>query len=452
MFDNTHGQPDPNLLGRRLLLQTTAATVLAATVGAAAGPPGTPRGPATTRSGNGSIAFGNKGTRLTIAMWDFSWLLDGEPGGAYADLERCVAGARQRGFNTLRVDAFVSQQLQKEVRFEQNWTGGLPQWGMTRTAFTCDARKRVAELARLCRKHDIWLGLDSWKSVPDAAAATDDKLDGIMTGFGEMWARALRGMREDGVLERAVWVAPLNEVPWHAARMPAVKKLNGAPVREGLTRPQATRGLDALYRRINQALAAPIHAELAGDAIPISYSSLGAEDYAARLTDLYDVVDVHFMPSVIADESDRDALEQSGKGLSGFAKFADYGKADLKRFSAAWDVACRKHYDAMLRRAYDYDRTALDHLTLPSGKRLQAVITESFGPCYWPVSPDVNQEWYKRYNGDALRTIAALPFAGSSVSNYAEPIFPAMWDDVDWLWTANTYFLTQSEAAARNGA
>jgi hypothetical protein len=64
----------------------------------------------------------------------------------------------------------------------------------------------------------------------------------------------------------------------------------------------------------------------------------------------------------------------------------------------------------------------------------------------------VNQEWYKRYNGDALRTIAALPFAGSSVSNYAEPIFPAMWDDVDWLWTANTYFLTQSEAAARNGA
>lgn len=123
------------------------------------------------------------------------------------------------------------------------------------------------------------------------------------------------------------------------------------------------------------------------------------------------------MPSVIADADDTAALEAAGKGLGGFVKFGEYGNADLPRFSAAWDAACRKHYVAMLRRAYDYHKTAVDHLTLPSGKRLQAVITESFGPCYWPVMPTVNQAWYKRYNADAMRMIAALPFAGSSLSN-----------------------------------
>ena len=435
---------------RDFLKRATAAALATGAVGSAAW---TSAAPATTRattapSTRDGFTYGDTGARLTISMWDYSWLCDGGPGGAFADLERCVAGARERGFNTLRVDAFVSQQLAKETRFEQNWQGGIPRWGMTRSTFTCNVRDRVAELARLCRKHDVWLGLDSWKTVPDSASATDETLDGVLAGFGEQWVRALRQMRDDGVLERAVWVAPLNEVPWHGAHMPAVQKLSRQPIREGMTRLDKDRDLDALYRRINAALAAPIRAELAGDGIPLSYSSLGAEDYAARLGDAYDVVDVHFMPSVIADDADKAALEAAGKGLGGFARFREYDTADLKPFSAAWDAACRKHYAAMLRRAYDYHKTALDHLTLPSGKRLQAVITESFGPCYWPVTSAVNQDWYKRYNADAMRTIAALPFAGSSLSNFAEPIYPEIWNDVDWLWTANAYFVAQGKAVA----
>jgi hypothetical protein len=84
--------------------------------------------------------------------------------------------------------------------------------------------------------------------------------------------------------------------------------------------------------------------------------------------------------------------------------------------------------------------TALAHLTLPSGKQLAAIITESFGPCFWPDHPAVSWEWYKRYNGDSLRIVAAMDFKGSTLSNYAEPLF-SLWKDVDWHWTGNTYFL-----------
>ncbi len=118
----------------------------------------------------------------------------------------------------------------------------------------------------------------------------------------------------------------------------------------------------------------------------------------------------------------------------------DPEKCDLAAFSRAWDTACRRHYAAMLKRTRDYHQAALTRLTLPSGKKLAAIITESFGPCVWPDHPAVGWDWYKRYNGDSLRIVASMDYKGSSLSNYAEPLF-SLWQDADWHWAANTYFL-----------
>jgi hypothetical protein len=51
----------------------------------------------------------------------------------------------------------------------------------------------------------------------------------------------------------------------------------------------------------------------------------------------------------------------------------------------------------------------------------------------------MNWQWYKYYNADALRVIAAMDFKGSSLSNYAEPLF-ALWQDAAWHWAGNAYF------------
>src|ERR1039457_3945286 len=56
----------------------------------------------TTRAGASAKArhgYWDKNTRLTISMWDFSWLHASHPGGAYEDLERRVAEAKERGYN-----------------------------------------------------------------------------------------------------------------------------------------------------------------------------------------------------------------------------------------------------------------------------------------------------------------------------------------------------------------
>jgi hypothetical protein len=399
--------------------------------------------------------YADRGTRLTISMWDFSWLMAHHPGGAYEDLERRVAEAAERGYNTLRVDCFPSRILEHESRFDKNWVAGvnLPHWGMTAVTFTCNVRKEVAQLADLCRKHGIWLGLDSWdkahmfgrgsifsRPAPVYTIAEADE-EREFAHYAQTWVKALKLMREEGVLERAIWIAPMNEVPHFAGGgLAAVRDLNKRPLDPGETQADKNQKVNAVFRRVNHWMAEPIKAEVAGEKIPISYSSLGGEPFGDRLTDAYDVVDIHFMPDVITDKDDQAAFANATRKVKPGGAFERLEQIDFKAWSNAWDTACRKHYRQMIKRTRDYHEGCLRNMTLPSGKRLTAINTEPFGPCFWPDHHKVGWEWYKRYNADALRVVAALDLAGSSLSNYAEPIF-TLWHDADWHYTSNAYFV-----------
>jgi hypothetical protein len=187
-------------------------------------------------------------------------------------------------------------------------------------------------------------------------------------------------------------------------------------------------------------MGAPITAEIAKDRIPLSYCSNGDGRYAARLTDIYDVVDLHFMPQVIEDEEDKRAFLKVGSGAPN-GNFHVLETFDLKAFSQTWDDACRRHYPAMLERVSTFFKSALENMTLPSGKRLQAIVSECYGPIEWPDSPDVSWEWYKLYNADALRTVAATNLTGASLSNFGEPLF-TLWNDLGWHSAGNNYFRT----------
>lgn len=433
------------------------------------------QGQPANKSMDSSRKYPGKDTRLSIAMWDFSWLLASQPGGAYEDLERRVAEAAERGYNTLRVDCFPSRILEQESTFHKKWIAGvnLPYWGEIPADFTCNVRKKVAQLADLCRKHNIWLGLDSWDKAhmfssvtPQAVTISGPRsyIDGSVgsieisiseaneerafTDYGEVWVKALKLMREDGVLERAVWIAPMNEVPHFGSRgLESIVAVRKAVRDEGETRLENAQREDQIYKRVNEWMALPIRAEIARERIPISYSSLGAERYAQRLTDTYEVVDIHFMPGVKTDNEDKAAFARAARGITGVIRFAEFEKMDLKAWSQAWDRACQKHYSGMLQQTHQYFHNALDNLVLPSGKRLTAIVTESFGPVCWPDSPDVSWKWYQLYNADALRIVSMMDIAGSTLSNFAEPLF-TLWNDVDWQLSSNIYFRTLADCKA----
>jgi hypothetical protein len=45
-------------------------------------------------------------SRLTIAMWDFSWMFGHHPGGPFEDWSKSLDELKERKFNTVRIDAF----------------------------------------------------------------------------------------------------------------------------------------------------------------------------------------------------------------------------------------------------------------------------------------------------------------------------------------------------------
>ena len=420
---------------------------------------------------NASRHYWDKGKRLTISMWDYSWLMDQGKGGAFENIEQRVAEAAERGYNTLRVDCFPSRMLEKTTTFLQTTSstpgysscrsGSLPGWGKVTTGFSCDILQKLKTLADACRKHNIWLGLDSWESGHMMGNKSDSWLtlyvespipvpmeEKAFRDLGHTWVKALRIMREEGILERAVWVAPMNEVPRYGSHCAeSVRQISAHDKHEGNVELEKNQMENDRYKLINLWMGEEIKDEIKRENIPLSYSSNEAEQYAKRLPEIYDVVDVHFMPGLIMDQEENQqfaALTNGKDWKKDFIGFLDLEKMDFKRFSELWDRTCRRHYAEMLTRTRDYLNTALDNCTFPSGKRMQAVITESFGPVQWPDHPDVGWEWFKHYNGDSARIAAALPFEGISLSNHAEPIF-SLWNDIDWHRNANLFILSLLE-------
>jgi len=395
--------------------------------------------------------YWNKKTRLTISMWDMTWLTDSGKGGSYENLEQRVAEAAERGYNTFRVDCFPSRILEKSTSFQKGYQPGegdfLPVWGRVTTDITCNALQKVKQLADLCRKYNIWLGLDSWEKGhmmgqkspwgldnPPIPIQSEEK---IFRDFAHTWVKAIRLMREEGILERAVWVAPMNEVPHFMTRgLESIRQINDQERNEGEVQLDKDHRINERYKLVNLWMGEEIKDEISREGIPLSYSSLGAEEYTKRLPEIYDVADVHFMPGVITSPEDSREFEEIAQGNP--QNFKGWEKMDLKRWSAVWDRACRNNYSQMLIRCRDYLETALRNCIFPSGKRIQTIITESFGPVFWPDHTDVGWEWYKHYNGDCARMAASMPFQGTSLSNFAEPLF-SLWNDVDWHRNTNLF-------------
>lgn len=67
----------------------------------------TPKSPTDANSSNSyDMRSDLTPARLTIAMWNFSWLFMHYPGGAFEDYDKVTDELLEHGFNTIKIDAF----------------------------------------------------------------------------------------------------------------------------------------------------------------------------------------------------------------------------------------------------------------------------------------------------------------------------------------------------------
>lgn len=398
------------------------------------------------------INFFDRETPLTISMWDLSWLTCGHANAPYADLERRVAEAAELGYNCLRIDSFPHLYRKGEYTFPyNNQLKKLYRYGDVRIpeGYTVDVRKKVIQLADLCRRYDVWLALDAWIWMPSDTWKFEGLLPEVIPhgqeekhckNLSQAWLDSILMMREDGVLERAVYLSPMNEVPlifankFEFIREKGIKDSHDPIFKEEWSVPE----IDPQIKQLTTWIGEEVKEAIAGDGIPLCYSTDWADNFAVRLPDFYDLIDVHFMPNMYLDEDDVAAIEKAGEGASKFSQFHRLETYDVAIFTGVWNRAWLKNCRHMYEFCHQVADGIFKHNTLSSGKELPVIMTETFGPCNHPDFPEVDWSGYIQYNEDAARLFAQYPFAGLSLSNMAEPLF-SLWENKNFHQRSNHY-------------
>jgi hypothetical protein len=138
---------------------------------------------------SGDLRDGLKPSRVTNAMWDYSWLTQHYPGGAFADFDRAADALVERGFNTVRIDAFP---LVIGALHSDNETITIPgdplaNWGTSDHDREHTIVRELVEFMRAVKRRGLWVILSSWgkdcKEHPNRTTVLAKDRD----GFRKCW-------------------------------------------------------------------------------------------------------------------------------------------------------------------------------------------------------------------------------------------------------------------------
>lgn len=131
--------------------------------------------------------------KLSIGMFIWNWIAMATPGEPYHDLEKAVAGLRERGFNAVRVEAGLNWCFHADgrPRGEMEFGPWLPRYHDNLTAFNMvgggrhDVLKRVIRLMELAKKYGVYVILTSWEYQDSTSFVADPAIRAEVMGIPE---------------------------------------------------------------------------------------------------------------------------------------------------------------------------------------------------------------------------------------------------------------------------
>lgn len=340
-----------------------------------------------------------------IAMWDFSWLERRWPGAGYEDWSRALSELADRGYDTVRIDAYphlIAADPDRTWRLLPQWT--QQSWG-AQSPIEVRPLPALVEFVRAAAEHGIDVALSSWfrQDVDDVrmSLTSPDRL-------ALAWNTVLDRLEAAGVGDSIAYVDLCNEFPmpmWAPYRYGTVEGL-GDPVDD----PEIGRWMRESIARVREAH--PRH----------DYAfSFAAEVAALRRADVrtLDLLEPHLWMAGASD----DYYERVGYD---YERFDPVGYDNLVARGRSVYEADRDRYDAALFREID----AAADWSRETGKPLAT--TECWSVVDYKDWPGLEWDWVKELNERALRHAAATGrWVALATSNFCGPQFVGMWRDVD---------------------
>ena len=368
-----------------------------------------------------------------MAMWDVAYALRHGPGGSFANYDRVLDEAVERGYNTLRIDPMPQwldfSRPDRILEWPDPHQPYMP-WNWNTAVKGSVAQWVIEFMEKLLKRNSLHYTLSGWwfmpgsptsPPVPDVLRKPENMAEGA-----EMWAVLLTAWKKRFEFDRIVYVDIANETPYFFPDLAdRLKKETGAGFNDGAVFSQAQ--ISFLAGEINKALGllrrefpelrftTSIHGDLRWLDVPLELDCLDVHFYADA--------DPRWTERTRFDEFVEDGIFTNDRW---FKEFSD------RSIKTATAIA------PMLRARQRFKMKEFADWSLRRGAPITS--SEAWATWFYIDDPKLDWGWLLDWAKWSCDDAIACKFWGWTPHNYAQPQF-ANWKDVQWHHTLNERFL-----------
>ncbi len=381
-------------------------------------------------------------SRMTIAMWDYSWLFMHYPGGAFESYDVSTDELIERGFNTVRIDAFplIIDMLQSNTQPVTISGDSLRNWGPTDQDRKHVVVSELLEFMRMTKEKGLFVIISSWgtdcQEFPDIREAFADPKD-----FWKAWEKVLDILQENDLLSHVVYVDFDQEFPFFSPMAPELNRLGEEQQdKEGaLDAMEAAGRIEDDFKKLrwnpaqmkfvraymNSTLT---HFQQKYPALRFTFSLTSFWDEVRAMNlKTFDVLELHFW------------LTQSERFISrsGFYNLQkDRGEHNYSAYQERIDKtmqAMRPMLIQDMRNRLAWSKAWSEEVGAP------LVTTEAWGPWWHMDHPDLAWQWLYDWCEEGMHLSSEYELWGTTPWNYSHPYWDN-WKNVAWYQKVNNEF------------
>ncbi|MGA3244698.1 MAG: cellulase-like family protein [Bacteroidota bacterium] len=372
--------------------------------------------------------------RLTIMMWDQAYLVRHLPGESFADYEKVLGEAAERGYNTVRIDPLPNLIDLERPQTILSWADPqrpyLP-WGNCH-ACSGPVGKWLIEFMQTLLKRGLYYTLSTWWfdetnwCGKGGISPTVQRIPRDHREAADIWISFLTQWKKMFGFERLVYLDIHNEVPFFMkGYKQLLKEKVGLDWDQGL--PFTSEQIDFLAQDINGAMRM-LQREF--PELRFTASIHGDERWLSVPLHL-DCLDVHFYLDADQRWVNRTRFDEWVTG----GIYTD--DAWFKEFSDR----CKKARNAVMPMLFQRQQQRLADFASWAGRYGMPLTTsESWSTWYYIDHPELEWDWLLEWAEMTVNGAIAHKMWGWTPHNYVQPQFEN-WKDVSWHRRLTSRFL-----------
>lgn len=383
-------------------------------------------------------------SRLTIAMWDFSWLYQHYKGGFFEDYDKVTYELIERGFNAVRIDAFPliigkMETNEQEVTIKGN---PLENWGASDKNRNHAVVKELLDFMKITKEKNISVILSSWGL--EALEFTDIRKDyANPEDHWKAWEKVLDILKENDLLSHVVYVDFDQEFPHFSPLAPELNRLGQQTSDEHFSASDAMEAAGSINSNFDKLNWNPEQMKFVRSYLTstlahfqkkypelrftFSFTTHWKEVRAMHIKN-FDVLELHFWMS----SSERFDIRTGFNALQ-----KDRGDHDYKEYMDRLNKTMHSVRPMLLKDMHNRLAWAKDW-----SEEIGAPLTttEAWGPWWHMDHKDLTWEWLYDWCEEGMELSSEYQMWGTTPWNYSHPYWEN-WKNVEWYNKLNRRFL-----------